>query len=428
MSADDAGRADQTRAARQACRGLVTHPGSNHLAYHLVAALQRGGYDAHFETSVFWTGRGMLARLLRLLPAGKRAALERQLKRRSNEAVDPARVATTPFPELVYLASTRLGVSAARQLDVIAWRNERLDRHFARRVRALRPRFVIGHDSSALLAQRAAQAAGALGILNQVIGHIDAGLEVFAEEARRAPEFAETLPVPPQRAIAICRAEALEADRVIVPSDYVRDTMVARGVAEGRIFVLPYGVDVERFRPGVPRDDGKFRVLFVGALSQRKGIKYLLEAARRAAIPNLEVVCVGKLVGDRAAFAPYADIFRHVAHVPYHEVDRLFQSADVFVYPSLHEGSAFAIYEALASGLPVVCTPSSGSVVRDGVEGFLVAPRDVDAIVERLALLHKDPDRRAAMARAARARAEHFTWGHYGLRLTEWLDRQLGIA
>src|SRR5258708_4827938 len=190
MSADDAGRADQVRAARQACRGLVTHPGSNHLAYHLVAALQQGGYDAHFETSVFWTGRGMVARLLRLLPAGKRAAL----------------------------------------------------------------------------------AAGALGILNQVIGHIDAGLEVFAEEARRAPEFAETLPVPPQRAIAICRAEALEADRVIVPSDYVRDTMVARGVAESRIFVLPYGVDVERFRPGPPRDEAKFRVLFVDALSQRNGI------------------------------------------------------------------------------------------------------------------------------------------------------------
>jgi glycosyltransferase involved in cell wall biosynthesis len=67
-------------------------------------------------------------------------------------------------------------------------------------------------------------------------------------------------------------------------------------------------------------------------------------------------------------------------------------------------------------------------VVRDGIEGFLVAPRDVDAIVERLRALSADPDRRAAMARAARVRAEQFTWGHYGQRLTEWLDRQLGIA
>jgi glycosyltransferase involved in cell wall biosynthesis len=114
--------------------------------------------------------------------------------------------------------------------------------------------------------------------------------------------------------------------------------------------------------------------------------------------------------------------------VPFHEVHALFQTADVFAYPSLHEGSAFASYEALASGLPVVCTPNTGSVVRDGVEGFLVPPRDVDALVERLRLLHRDPDLRARMALAARARAEEFTWAHYGARLSDWLDAELGIS
>ncbi|MCA3268574.1 MAG: glycosyltransferase family 4 protein, partial [Azospirillum sp.] len=158
------------------------------------------------------------------------------------------------------------------------------------------------------------------------------------------------------------------------------------------------------------------------------GIKYLLEAAKRAAIPGMELVCVGKLAGGEAAFAPYANVFRHVRHVPFHEVHALFQTADVFAYPSLHEGSAFASYEALASGLPVVCTPNTGSVVRDGVEGYLVAPRDVDALVDRLRALHRDPDLRARMATAARARAEEFTWAHYGARLSAWLDRELGIS
>lgn len=413
---------------RAECLGLIGHPGSNHLAYQLVAALQFAGYDARFETGLFWTGAGLLPKLTALLPGRLRAAVERDLKRRSHAGVDPARVTFQPVPELMYVASTRLKLSAERQLAAIAWRNEVFDSNFAELVRRSNPRFVIGHDSSALRAQRTAQSAGALAILNQVIGHIEAGLDIFAEEARRAPEFAETLPLPPARVIDICRREAIEADRVIVPSDYVRDTLSARGVDPACVFVLPYGVDTARFRPGPRAPDGKFRVLFVGGLSQRKGIKYLLEAAKRAAIPGMELVCVGKLAGGEAAFAPYANVFRHVRHVPFHEVHALFQTADVFAYPSLHEGSAFASYEALASGLPVVCTPNTGSVVRDGVEGYLVAPRDVDALVDRFRALHRDPDLRARMATAARARAEEFTWAHYGARLSAWLDRELGIS
>lgn len=412
---------------RAGVRGLVGHPGSNHLAYQLVAALQGAGYDVGFETGLFWTGAGLLPKITALLPGRLRATVERELKRRSHPGVDPARVTFQPVPELMYVAATRLRLSAERQLAAIAWRNDVFDAQFAQRVLAERPRFTIGHDSSALTAQRATQSYGGLAILNQVIGHIEAGLAIFAEEARRAPEFAETLPLPPARVIAQCGVEAREADRVIVPSDYVRDTMVAHGTEPARIFVLPYGVDTARFRPPeAPRaPDGKFRVLFVGGLTQRKGIKYLLEAAKRADIPGLELVCVGKLAGDAAAFAPYADVFRHVRHVPFHEVHRLFQTADVFAYPSLHEGSAFASYEALASGLPVVCTPNTGSVVREGMEGFLVPPRDVDALVERLRLLARDPDLRARMAKAARARAEEFTWAHYGRRLSAWLDAQL---
>ena len=408
-------------------RGLVGHPGSNHLAYQLVAALQARGFETGFETGIFWTGTGLPARLTALLPGGLRARIERDLKRRSHAGVDPKSVTLRPFAELGYVATTRLKLAPETQLAAIAWRNDLFDAQFAQRIRDERPAFVIGHDSSALEAQRAAQSCGGLAILNQVIGHIQSGLDLFEQEARLAPEFAETLPLPPARVIAQCRQEALEADRVIVPSDYVRDTMVANGTDAARIFVLPYGVDTKRFRPPeAPRAaDGKFRVLFVGGLTQRKGIKYLLEAAKRAAIPNLELVCVGKKLGRDAAFAPYADFFRHVPHVPFHEVFALFRSADVFAYPSLHEGSAFASYEALASGLPVVCTPNTGSVVRDGTEGFLVPPRDIEALVERLRLLARDPDLRARMAKAARARAEDFTWAQYGDRLGTWLAAQL---
>ena len=89
-------------------------------------------------------------------------------------------------------------------------------------------------------------------------------------------------------------------------------------------------------------------------------------------------------------------------------------AADVFVFPSLFEGSAVVTYEALACGLPSVVTPAAGSVVRDGVEGFLVAPRDVDGAGRGgWSGWGARPALRAAMAPAARARAEEFDWPRY---------------
>src|SRR5262249_53893463 len=147
---------------------------------------------------------------------------------------------------------------------------------------------------------------------------------------------------------------------------------------------------------------------------------YLLEAVKRLKLPDCELVLVGRMIGSPKAFAPYDGLFRHVPNVPYHEVHRLYTGADLFVYPSLHEGSAFATYEALASGLPVIATPNTGSVVRDGIDGFLVAPRDVDALMEKILLLYRDPERRATMGAYARTRAEEYTWAAYRRRLLDF--------
>jgi alpha-maltose-1-phosphate synthase len=415
-------------AHRAQTRALVHHPGSNHLAYEVVAGLQASGFACQFDTGFFYAPNGRAARLAQALPARWQDRVVRELKRRAHPGVDPARVRLMPGPELAYVALNRLGLPPAPLARVVGWRDEIFDRWVAGHVRRERPRLVVGHDSSSLLSFRAAREVGAVSVLNQVTGHIEAALQIFREEAELTPEFAEGLTAPPAWIIERCRREALEADRVLVPSEYVRTTLIERGTAPDRIAVLPYGVDVERFRPHPRQDRSRFRLLFVGNLSQRKGVKYLLESVRRLKLPNVEVMLVGRIVGSASAFAPYADLFRHVPHVPYHEVHRLFADADLFVYPSLHEGSAFATYEALASGLPVIATPNTGSVVRDGIDGYLVPPRDVEALMARIELLYRDPDRRAAMAASARQRAEAFTWTAYRERLASLFDGFLAAS
>jgi len=105
-------------------------------------------------------------------------------------------------------------------------------------------------------------------------------------------------------------------------------------------------------------------------------------------------------------------------HLPYRDaIGPIYRSADVFVFPSLEEGSPLVVYEALGAGLPVLLSPmAAGDVVRDGVEGFVLDPLDQEAWVEALRTLAKDPDLRARMGRRARERAAGYTWDKVGRR------------
>src|SRR5206468_7856155 len=89
----------------------------------------------------------------------------------------------------------------------------------------------------------------------------------------------------------------------------------------------------------------------------------------------------------------------------------------MFVFPSIDEGSALVTYEAMACGLPSVVTVNAGSQVRDGIDGCIVAVRDIDKLADRLTWMHDHPAERRAMGNSARAFIEAMTWEHYGAGL-----------
>ena len=162
--------------------------------------------------------------------------------------------------------------------------------------------------------------------------------------------------------------------------------------------------------------------LFAGGISHRKGIKYLLEAWRRIRRPGWRLQLLGPLPANLGPLEPYLDLVEPLGRVSQSEMPARMASADVFVFPSLFEGSAVVTYEALATGLPSVVTPSAGSVVRDGIEGFIVPPSQVDDLARRMEQLGNDPELRTRMARAARSRALAFDWPRYHERLIAAVD------
>lgn len=219
------------------------------------------------------------------------------------------------------------------------------------------------------------------------------------------------------------------ADFVIAPSSYVVETLVENGIPRAKTFMVPYGADLSKYaslQSQTPHKetDRPFRVLFVGQVVPLKGLHYLIEAFVNLRLPRSELLIFGR--GEQE----YQDLLqkmipanqgniRFLGHVPQIELWQYYQNSDVFVLPSLSEGSALVVYEAMSAGLPIITTSHAGAVLRDGIDGFIVPIRDVKAIQDQLTFLYEHPQKRRAIGATAREYAGEFTWERYRKRLLE---------
>jgi glycosyltransferase involved in cell wall biosynthesis len=409
-------------------KGVVVASPGIHTSYELAYALNQASMLARYITHLYYDPDSIWCRGLRILSSAVMRDGGRRLINRHREGLPPERVTTRPLAELICVSSTHLKWFRHRHSAVVEWRNSRFDHYVSGLAAKLQPEAVVCYDSCALRTFEAAKRIGARRILDQVVGHVRSGVKILREERELAPSFADGENIDlPERVIERCEQEALTADLVLAASEYVKTTLTANGVAEARIKVVPYGVDIERFapRPLQERRGQPLHILFVGQIGLRKGVRYLLEALRQLGRCGAELTLVGGIAGGGRGLTAYRDHFKYVAHVPHGEMPRLYQQADVLVFPSLHEGSAFTTYEALACGLPVITTPNSGSVVRDGIDGFVVPIRDVETLKEKILLLIQNRELREEMSINARMRAEQFTWTAYRRRIAAIFNRDL---
>jgi glycosyltransferase involved in cell wall biosynthesis len=216
------------------------------------------------------------------------------------------------------------------------------------------------------------------------------------------------------------------ADLLVVLSEIAADTFRAQGFPEEKLFYLPRGADVERFKPG--QRPAKFRAIFTGALIKRKGIHHLLEAWHRLNLPEAELWLVGSVHDEAKPFLKqfWRDNIRVVGFVP--DPESYLSQSTVHIFPSQWEGSAKVTYEAAACGLPQITTREAGDLVRDGVEGIIVQPGDVDAIAAAIEHLHTHPQIVEQMGSAARRRVvQNFTWDHFRTRLLDAYELAMQI-
>jgi glycosyltransferase involved in cell wall biosynthesis len=213
-------------------------------------------------------------------------------------------------------------------------------------------------------------------------------------------------------------------DYVLSPSRFVTKSFVERGFSGSRIFTVPFGVDLRAFSFRNLQKD-KFRVIYVAQITPRKGHIDLLDAWSSMNLPlsKAELVLVGHIDPVmEPILEKYKGKYTYAGTLSRADVIQRYNTASVFVMPSLEEGCSYAPLEAMACGLPVILTENTGSgeLITHGQEGFIIPIRNPEQIAHYLGLIYTNPSMRAEMGQAAlRKASENFGWDTYAARILE---------
>src|SRR6266542_2431248 len=331
---------------------LLNHPMGNANVREALLALYEHELLAEFWTTIRWDQEWALNAML----PGKLSA---ELNRRSYPQVPAHLVRTRPWREACRLLALRAGIERWTRRNEsplsVASVCYALDRAVAERLSGGRVDAVYAYEDGALETFRAARRQGIKTLYELPIAHWKSMHELLEEEAELLPAWAETMPSGRDSAEKTDRKDAeLElADVIFVPSQYVLDTLPER-LRSTRVRVCSYGA------PPAPQaiqrmSSARLRVLYVGSLTQRKGLAYLLRALRK--VDSLVEVT---LIGNRVASCEELDAalgrYRYIPSMPHSRVLAEMERQDVLAAPSLTEGYGLLILEALSRGLPVRTT------------------------------------------------------------------------
>lgn len=183
---------------------------------------------------------------------------------------------------------------------------------------------------------------------------------------------------------------------------------------------VPNGVELERFKPIDRLPNPKIKILFIGRLIYRKGLQRVVAAlpkVRELAKKPFEVEVVGTgaarpMLAEMADKLGVTDLIKYVGIVPYDQLEKSYQYADMFVLTSLSEGMPSVILEAMGCGLPIVASNVGGNneIVEDGGNGYLIEGADTDFLAQRLAALINDDTLRATMGARSRELSLQYGW------------------
>ncbi len=260
--------------------------------------------------------------------------------------------------------------------------------------------------------------------LPSVVDQIDPGVtevELVIEESRQWPGWAETPPAVHAAYYERLKAEWDAATRVLVNSDWSREALIDQGVSADKIIVVPLAYEPPAGLPetSVRPSTGPLHVLWLGQVVLRKGIQYLIEAARSLPEKDFTFTIAGPIGISPDALRRAPANLKFLGTITRDRVSEVYREADVFVLPTVSDGFALTQLEAMAHGLPVIATRNCGRVVTDGEDGWLIEARSTRSLTDALGRCLDERDRLQEMGRRARQKLSAYTLEAYADRLDQ---------
>jgi glycosyltransferase involved in cell wall biosynthesis len=358
--------------------------------------------------------------------------IDREFGRRTWVAPQGSHVYGYPWQEILRIFLVKTGLNKKLGItdkDLVDWMVAEFDRHVAKHhlgnIDA-----IYAYEDGAADTFVAAKQRNIYCFYDLPIAFHLTSRRIQTEEAELFPELASTMLAvqEPEWKIERKNREVELADHIFVASSFTQKSLLDIGIPDSKITVIPYGAPIEYFQPR-PKQDKIFRPMFAGQVGTRKGMQYLMPAWQELNLPDSELLLVGINQMPSDWLAKYSDSrIRLTGSVPHSTLNEYYSSASVFVFPSLVEGFGLVLLEAMACGIPIITTPNTAGpdIITDGIEGFIVPIRDIEALKQKLEWCYSHPQELAEMGIAARRKAEQLTWANYRQKLATVIKEKIG--
>jgi len=356
--------------------------------YLVPRVLHKHGLLEHFYTDSYFGNKGWLKGPLRkLAQITKHPALLRYLSREAVE-LPPDKVTSLETLGWQYFLRKLTLPPGVMPVDLYGWIGAKFGKEVARR--GFGGAFaVFGFDGASVELFEAARAAGLKCILDQTIAPMPVYIELMKKELERWPGWQPGLVLQQDDNPLTKRAyrEWELADVILCGSQFVADGIrKVDNASYDKCRILPYALHDNLPRHRLHPYDGHrpLHLLFAGEVGLRKGVPYLLEAVARLPAQEVELRLAGQIAISEEVVNKYASRVTFLGRVPMAEMQKHYEWADALVLPSICEGSAMVTHEALSADLPVICTPNAGSTVEHGVNGLIVEPSSITAVMNAI--------------------------------------------
>ncbi|GMQ78950.1 MAG: hypothetical protein BMS9Abin02_1499 [Anaerolineae bacterium] len=402
---------------------VVAHPNAQH-SHKLAVALQKAGMLQAYCTGLYTAWNQPPFNYLTWLPHPLRKRIEKKVFhrfRRNHPELDPARVKTIGIWSNIAMATLfRAGAKTPWAMNGFQNQLARFQQQVAEISRATADIMVL-YDMNAYFGLLATENTTIIRVLDMASTHPIVRNEVYRVEAARWPAFSDQMVILSRQSLrfAQLQLEPIMADYLLVGSEWVKSTCVANGVTPERIYVVHYGVDTTLFYPRNLQSDVRlkpFCILYIGNASTGKGFPYLIQTLQLLTDLDIELICCGVNSGQLSVNQDLGRVrLSFKGYQSHGEIARLMRESDMLFHPTVLEGFSLTCLEAMASGLPVLTTPRSGTaeIIEDGHNGFVVPVGNIEAMQKVVNRLYQKPEFGRQVAMAARATAEKYSWGTY---------------